>query len=79
LEAYILINTEANALWQVAEAALKVEGIKMAHAVTGQFDAVVLVQFSKMDSLGKILEKIQNLKGVLRTQTLMTIPPPVRE
>lgn len=79
MEAYILINTEANALWQVAEAALKVEGIKMAHAVTGQFDAVVLVQFSKMDSLGKILEKIQNLKGVLRTQTLMTIPPPVRE
>lgn len=79
MEAYILINTEANALWQVAEAALKVEGVKMAHAVTGQFDAVVLVQFSKMDSLGKILEKIQNLKGVLRTQTLMTIPPPVRE
>jgi hypothetical protein len=79
LEAYILINTEANALWQVAEAALKVEGVKMAHAVTGQFDAVILVQFSKIDSLGKILEKIQNLKGVLRTQTLMTIPPPVRE
>lgn len=79
MEAYILINTEANALWQVAEAALKVDGVKMAHAVTGQFDAVVLVQFSKMDSLGKILERIQNLKGVLRTQTLMTIPPPVRE
>lgn len=79
MEAYILINTEANALWQVAETALKVEGVKLSHAVTGQFDAVVLVQFSKMDHLGKIIEKIQNLKGVLRTQTLMTIPPPVRE
>jgi hypothetical protein len=79
LEAYILISTEANALWQVAEAALKVEGVKMAHAVTGQFDAVVLVEFSKMDYLGTIIDKIQHLKGVLRTQTLMTIPPPVRE
>jgi len=79
LEAYILINTEANALWQVAEAALKVEGVKMAHAVTGQFDAVVLVQFPKMDQFGKIIERIQHLKGVLRTQTLMTIPRPVRE
>lgn len=79
MEAYILINTEANALWQVAEAALKVEGVKMAHAVTGQFDAVVLVQFSKMDHLGRIIEKIQHLNGVIRTQTLMTIPPPVRE
>jgi hypothetical protein len=79
LEAYILISTEANALWQVAEAALKVEGVKMAHAVTGQFDAVVLVEFSKMDYLGTIIDKIQHLKGVLRTQTLMTIPPPIRE
>lgn len=79
MEAYILISTEANALWQVAEAALKVEGVKMAHAVTGQFDAVVLVEFSKMDYLGTIIDKIQHLKGVLRTQTLMTIPPPIRE
>ncbi|HXX86845.1 MAG TPA: Lrp/AsnC ligand binding domain-containing protein [Candidatus Acidoferrum sp.] len=79
MEAYILINTEANALWQVAEAALKVEGVKIAHAVTGQFDAVVLVQFPKMDQFGKIIERIQHLKGVLRTQTLMTIPRPVRE
>ena len=79
MEAYILINTEANALWQVAEAALKVEGVKMAHAVTGQFDAVVLVQFPKMDQFGRIIERIQHLKGVLRTQTLMTIPQPVRE
>jgi nitrate reductase NapAB chaperone NapD len=79
LEAYVLINTDPNALWQVAEAALKIEGAKTAHAVTGQFDAVVLVQFSKMDHLARIIEKIQHLKGVLRTQTLMTIPPPVRE
>jgi uncharacterized protein with GYD domain len=79
LEAYILVNTEANALWQVAEAALKVEGVKMSHAVTGQFDAVILVQFPKMDHLARIIEKIQGLKGVIRTQTLMAIPPPVRE
>jgi DNA-binding Lrp family transcriptional regulator len=79
LEAYILINTEAHALWNVAEAALKIEGVKMAHAVTGQFDAVVMVEFSKMDNLGRIINKIQRLKGVHRTQTLIAIPPPVRE
>jgi uncharacterized protein with GYD domain len=79
LEAYILINTEANALWSVAEAALKIDGVKMAHAVTGQFDAVVLVEFPKMDNLGKIIDKIQHLNGVLRSQTLIAIPPPVRE
>jgi DNA-binding Lrp family transcriptional regulator len=79
LEAYILINTDANALWSVAEAALRIEGVKMAHAVTGQFDSVVLVEFPKMDNLGKIIDKIQHLEGVHRTQTLIAIPPPIRE
>lgn len=79
MEAYILINTEANALWNIADATLKIEGVKMAHAVTGQFDAVALVSFPKVEDLRKIIEKIQHLKGVRGTQTLIAIPPPVRE
>jgi hypothetical protein len=73
------MNTEASALWNVAEATLKIEGVGTAHAVTGQFDVVALVSFPKIEDLGKILEKIQHLKGVLGTQTLISIPPPVRE
>ena len=79
MEAYILVNTEANALWGVAEGALKIDGVKMAHAVTGQVDAVVLVEFPKMEYLAKIIDRIQQLKGVQRTQTLMAIPRPIRE
>ena len=79
MEAYILVNTEANALWNVAEVALRIEGVRMAHAVTGQFDVVALVSFPKIEDLGKIIEKIQHLKGVRGTQTLISIPPPVRE
>lgn len=79
MKAYILMNTEAHELWGVAEAALKIEGVKTADAVTGEFDAIALVDFPKMDDLGKIIEKIQRLKGVIRTQSLITIPRPVRE
>jgi DNA-binding Lrp family transcriptional regulator len=79
LEAYVLTNTEANALWSVAEATLKIEGVKMAHAVTGQFDVVALVTFPKIEDLGKVIEKIQHLEGARETQTLIAIPPPVRE
>ena len=79
MEAYILINTEPGLTWKVAEAMLKIEGVKIAHAVTGQFDAVAFVEFPKMDDLGKIIEKIQHLKGVRRTQTLIGIPPTIRE
>jgi len=79
VEAYILVNTEASALWGVAEGALKIDGVKMAHAVTGQVDAVVLVEFPKMEYLARIIDRIQQLKGVQRTQTLVAIPRPIRE
>jgi DNA-binding Lrp family transcriptional regulator len=77
LEAFVLVNTESGVLWQVLETVLKVEGVKTAYGVTGQFDAVVLVQFSDLDNMRKTIDKIHHVKGVLRTQTLMTIPPPV--
>jgi len=38
LEAYIFINADPGMLWHITEAALKIEGVKMAHTVTGQFD-----------------------------------------
>jgi len=76
LDAFILINTEAGVLWQVLESVLKIDGVRTAYGVTGQFDAVVLVQFSDLDNLGKMIGKIHHVKGVVRTQTLMTIPAP---
>jgi len=79
LEAYILLNAEPGKIWEVAEATLKIEGVKKAHAVAGQFDAVVYVEFPKMEDLGKIIEKIQHLKGVRGTQTLIAIPPTIRK
>ncbi|HJW98370.1 MAG TPA: Lrp/AsnC ligand binding domain-containing protein [Candidatus Bathyarchaeia archaeon] len=79
MEAYVLVNTEPNALWSVAEGALKIDGVRTAHAVTGQVDAVVLVEFPKMEYLARIIDRIQKLKGVQRTQTLMAVPCPIRE
>jgi len=79
MEAYVLIDAEPGMIWEVAEAAHKIQGVKMAHAVTGQFDAVAYVEFVKIDDLGKIIEKIQQVKGVRRTQTLVAIPPTIRK
>jgi len=79
MQAYILVNTEPGGLWEVADAALKIEGVKMAHAVTGQFDVVAYAEFVKMDDLGEIIQEIQRLKGVRRTQTVIAIPPTIRK
>ena len=75
MEAYVLIEADPGSIWDVAESAMKIKGVKKAHAVAGQFDTVAYVEFAKMDDLGKILERILRLKGVCRTQTLIAIPP----
>ena len=75
LEAYIFVNSDPRMLWEITEAALKIEGVKMAHAVTGQFDVVAYAEFANMDALRGIIDKFQSLKGVQRTQTAVAIPP----
>jgi len=75
VEAYIFINSEPGMLWEIAEAALKIEGVKRAHAVTGQFDVVAYAEFANMDMLRGIIDRSQSLKGVQRTQTAVAIPP----
>jgi DNA-binding Lrp family transcriptional regulator len=75
LEAYILINTQAGKLWDVAEEALKLPGVKMAHAVTGQFDVIAYAELETVSDLEKIISIVQFIDGVVRTQTSIVIPP----
>ncbi len=79
LEAYVLIDAEPGRIWELADATQTINGVKKAHAVAGQFDAIAYVEFLKMDDLGEIIEKIQSLNGVRRTQTLIVIPPTIRK
>lgn len=74
MQAYVFLNTEPGSLWKVAEAALKIKGVKTAHAVTGQFDVVIFAEFMKTNMLGKLIGKIHSLQGVLRTQTAIVMP-----
>jgi hypothetical protein len=62
-------------VWEIAEAALKIQGVKMAHAVTGQFDVIAYAQFANMDALREIMGKFMTLNGVQRTQTAIVISP----
>ena len=75
MEAYIFINSEPRMVWHIAEETRKIEGVKMAHAVTGQFDVVAYAEFANIDKLRGIIDKLGSLKGVRRTQTAVAIPP----
>lgn len=75
VEAYIFINSDPATLWEIAKTALKIEGVKMSHAVTGQYDVIVYAEFANMETLKEIIWKFQSLKGVQRTRTAVAIPP----
>jgi DNA-binding Lrp family transcriptional regulator len=74
MQAYILISTDPGKPWEVADLLLQIDGVKTAHAVTGPFDVVAYVEFTNIDELGKLLEKIHSIKGVLKTQTAIAMP-----
>lgn len=75
MEAYILVNSIPKMVWDIAKAALEIEGVRMAHAVTGQFDVIAYAEFADMDTLREIIHKFMSLHGVHRTQTAVVIPP----
>lgn len=75
----MLINTEPGRLWEVAEAALKIKGVKKAHAVAGQYDVIAYVEFVEMSELGRIIHEIQSTKGIMRTQTAIAMALRLKE
>jgi hypothetical protein len=75
VEAYILVNCKAGKSWEIASEALKIGNVKMAHAVTGQFDVVAYLDFPNMEVLTDILATFQSMEGVEQTRTAVAIQP----
>jgi len=71
LNAFILINTERGKLWKVADEASKIKGVKIAHAVTGEYDVILYIEFLNISELTDIINKVQSIVGVVKTATAM--------
>ena len=57
-----------------AEKISKIEGVKMAHAVTGPFDVIAYAEVASLAALSDlVLAKIQTVKGVEKTQTAVVV------
>jgi|YelNatPaOPRAMG01_1025707.scaffolds.fasta_scaffold01809_19 DNA-binding Lrp family transcriptional regulator len=79
MEAYIIVNTEPTKVWKALESIKQVEGVKQCHVVAGRYDAIAYVEFQKIEDLGKTIIDIQNIEGITQTQTLLVIPPALRD
>jgi len=46
----------------------------MAHVVTGSFDVIAFAEFSNIDTLTTLIQKVQTIRGVQKTQTAVAMP-----
>jgi len=74
LESYLLLECTSGTIWEVAEAILEIKGVKMAHVVTGNYDVIAFAEYSNIDELTTIIQKVQALNGVQKTQTAVAMP-----
>jgi DNA-binding Lrp family transcriptional regulator len=80
LISYILVELAPGTAKKAAEAISKIEGIKTAHAVTGPFDVIAYAEVPDLTTLSDlVLAKIQNVKGVQKTQTAVVVTPDILE
>jgi DNA-binding Lrp family transcriptional regulator len=74
IRAYVLINVRAGKAKTVAQALAELPGVKQAHACWGVPDVIGFVEVAgqrELDDL--IMETIQKLDGVERTDTHITL------
>lgn len=72
--AYILLRCSRARLREVLERVRSVEGVKSAAPVTGRFDVVVEAETENITKLAElVVERIQAIEGVERTETLISM------
>jgi DNA-binding Lrp family transcriptional regulator len=70
VKAFILIDTSPGKARDVASKLRQVQGISMAHAVTGPHDIIAIAEAPDVTSLGAlVVQKIQSVAGVNRSLT----------
>ena len=72
--AFIFLECTVGKAKEVATKVRKIAGVRIAHAVTGAYDVIALIEASDVNALGAaVVSKIQAVPGVLRTSTNVVV------
>ncbi len=74
VDVYIFVQVEKGEPWKIASEISRIEGIKTAHTVTGQYDIIAYAELDDLDKLKDTVKRIQSIEGVQHTQTAVGIP-----
>ncbi|MFI5341376.1 MAG: Lrp/AsnC family transcriptional regulator [Candidatus Methylomirabilales bacterium] len=74
VQAFIFLECTVGKAKEVAKKVAKINGVRIAHAVTGAYDVIALIEAPDVNALGTaIVSKIQAVPGVLRTSTNVVV------
>lgn len=72
--AYLLIDVEAGKEMEVAKLLSKIDGVKLAHVVTGLHDVIAFLEARDLKDMREILiKKIRGIKAIRRTVTCLAV------
>lgn len=74
ISVYILVEVGKGEPWRVASEISRIEGVRTAHTVTGQYDVIVYAELDSLETLKSVIKKIHGIEGVQHTQTAVCIP-----
>lgn len=74
MRAYLVITAESGRARDIAKTARELPGVVLADACWGVGDVYVVTQFDSWPELnGLVLDKIQRMQGVIRTDTHVAV------
>ena len=66
---YVLIRVKKGQSFLAAQEVSKIEGVKMAHTVTGSYDVIAYAEGNEIQDIKRIYEAIHQIDSVVRTET----------
>ena len=66
---YVLIRAKKGQSFLAAQEASNIEGVKMAHTVTGTFDVILYAEADKLEDIKRVYEAVHQISAVVRTET----------
>jgi DNA-binding Lrp family transcriptional regulator len=66
---YMMLRTRIGKSRSVVHAALKIEGVKVAHSVMGNYDVILYAEGKDLEDLRRIRLAIENINGITATES----------
>jgi len=73
VKAYVLLVTAIGRETEVTNDMKKIQGVKDANPVYGEYDAVVEVEVESLEELNKVVSIIRKNPNIIRTVTLIVM------